>query len=200
MDKKQQTIDTYNKSAQQLADKFDASGARIADIEMACSLVGKKNPKVFEIGCGNGRDAAEFVKHTDDYTGIDISEELIKLAKQKVPSGKFLVGDIESFHLPKNIDIVFASASLIHVNKESLEGIFSRILEALNPSGLFCLSLKYNDSYKEVTKEDQFGTRTYWHYSDKDILELSQGFSLVKNELYDLRGQKWLEMVFRKSF
>lgn len=89
MDKKVQTIDTYNKSAQALARKFNDLGVRISDIEEVFNLLNKENSKVIEIGCGNGRDAEEIIKHTNDYLGLDISEELIKLAQEKVPQGNF---------------------------------------------------------------------------------------------------------------
>jgi hypothetical protein len=57
MDKKTQTIYTYNESAEALALKFDSLGARIDDIKETFLLTEKKNPKVIEIGCCNGRDA-----------------------------------------------------------------------------------------------------------------------------------------------
>ena len=195
MDKKIQTIDTYNKSAQALEKKFDDLGARIFDIEEVFKLLDKVNNKVVEIGCGNGRDAEEIIKRTNDYVGIDISTELIKLAQKKVPKGKFLVADVTSFEFPEKIDIVFAFASLIHVNKEDLINVLDKIHKSLNSKGILRMSMKYSDEYKEVTKEDEFGVRTYYHYSKNDIKELAYKFHLVKNDENDLRGQKWIEIL-----
>ena len=109
-----------------------------------------------------------------------------------------MVADIESYDFPAEIDIVFAFASLIHVPKESLRDIFSRVYEALNKGGIFRLSMKYTDVYQEITKTDEFGTRTYYFYSQKDILNLNPGFSVLKMELINLRGQEWLEILFQK--
>jgi len=67
MDKKQQTIDTYNATAEQMAVKFSDLGPRMSDIQRAFSYVMKFAPRVMEIGCGNGRDAQEILKHTDQY-------------------------------------------------------------------------------------------------------------------------------------
>lgn len=197
-DKKAQTISTYDHSAKQLADKFDSLGARIADIEETFALVEKENPKVLEIGCGNGRDAAEILKRTNDYIGVDISEELIKLARQKVPQAKFEVADITDFSLPERVDIVFAFASLIHLNKEDFAMVLDKIFNSLNPGGAVRISLKHSDVYKEVTKEDEFGVRTYYHYSQGDMAKLAKNFAFIKNELNDLRGQKWLEILLQK--
>lgn len=44
MDKKHQTIDTYNQSAALLAKKFDEQGVRVSDIEQMFALTQKDNP------------------------------------------------------------------------------------------------------------------------------------------------------------
>ncbi len=199
MNKKSQTVDTYNKSAVALAKKFDDLGIRTDDIEEVFNFLKKDNAKVLEIGCGNGRDAEEITKWTNDYLGIDISVELIKLAQKKVPQGKFLVADVSNFEFPENIDIVFAFASLIHIDKGELKIILKKLHEVLNSKGVIRMSMKYSDEYKEITKEDEFGIRTYYHYSKKDIEELVTDFSLLKNDLKELRDQKWLEIILQKK-
>lgn len=199
MDKKVQTIKTYNDQAYALAEKFDAIGAKIKDIKETFSLLDKENPSVFEIGCGNGRDAEEILKYTNEYVGIDISEKLIELARKKVPRAHFEIADVETYHFPKNTDIIFAFASLIHVPKEALKIIFERLSESLNPAGVIRISLKQSDTYMEVTNEDEFGIRTYYHYSVKDIQDITSGFALVKIESINLRGQSWLEIILKKN-
>ena len=199
MDKKSQTIETYNKSAFALANKFDSLGARITDIEEVFNLLKKDSAKVLEIGCGNGRDAKEILKWTNDYLGIDVSTELIKLAQSKVPDAMFQVSDVTSFKFPSDLDVVFAFASLIHVNKEELKIILQNIYESLNSPGIVRISLKYSDEYTEVTQEDEFGIRTYYHYSKTDIEELAHNFSIVKNDILDFGKQKWLEVMLLKK-
>lgn len=198
MDKKSQTIKTYNDSADALAKKFDNLGARVSDIEETFALVNKENPKVLEIGCGNGRDAEEITKRTNDYLGLDVSEKLIDLARIKVPQAQFEVADIVSFEFPKNLDIVFAFASLIHITKQEFEVIIKRIYDALNSSGIVRISLKYSDAYKELTEESEFGIRTYYHYSQKDIEELAKDFSILKNDIHPIKDAKWLEVILKK--
>ena len=199
MDKKTQTINTYNENANALAFKFDKLGARTGDIKETFSLVGNKNPKVLEIGCGNGRDAEEIIRYANNYVGIDISEKLIQLAHQKIPRVKFEVADIETYNIPKNLDVVFAFASLIHVPKESLEAIFEKLFESLNSGGIIRISLKQSDTYKEVTNEDEFGVRTYYHYSLEDIDSVAKGFIYLKKDLHNFKDQSWLEIILKKQ-
>jgi len=199
MDKKLQTVKTYNDSAKQLAKKFDDLGARTEDIREAFNLVKKVNPHVLEIGCGNGRDAKEIIKHTDSYLGIDISTELIKLARQNVPGVKFEVADIETYNFPSSLDIIFAFASLIHVPKPSLKKILQQSFLSLNNGGIVRLSLKYADKYFETTKDDEFGTRTYFLYSKSDIEEITGEFVIYKNEAVNFGPQSWLEIILIKK-
>lgn len=128
--KKKQTIDTYNTTASAMAEKFNNIGARIEDIERGLSFVEKENPRVLEIGCGNGRDAREILKNTSDYTGIDISVEMIKLAEEYAPEGHYVVADIDEYNFPSEIDIIFSFASLLHSDKESVARVLERAHEA----------------------------------------------------------------------
>ena len=73
---KHQTIDTYNKTARAHSQKFEDYGAREDDVERAFSYINRQNPKVVEIGCGDGRDAVEILKRTNDYVGVDLSTVL----------------------------------------------------------------------------------------------------------------------------
>ena len=198
MNRKQQTIDTYNSTAERMAEKFNGIGARVSDIEETLGLFTKKNPSVVEIGCGNGRDAEEILKRTNKYRGIDVAEKFVELAQKRNPQGRFEVADVETFEFPNNIDAVFAFASLIHVPKSVLQKVFERINASFNPHGLFRISMKYAKEYCEVVKEDEFGTRTYYFYSDKDLSEMLKDFHLLKCEIKDLSGQTWIEILAQK--
>lgn len=171
MTPKAQTIETYNKSAEALAEKFNSSGARVSDIEYVFSYLNKENPFVLEIGCGNGRDAIEISKHTNNYVGMDVSQGLLDIAKQNSPSLTFKQGDVENFEFPQEIDIVFAFASVIHIPKESLKEVMKKLFSSVTNNGLVFLSLKHSLEYDEKTTEDEFGVRTYWYYSQEDSLE-----------------------------
>lgn len=198
MNKKEQTVATYNATALSMAKKFHNLGARTSDISETFKLIDKKNPVVFEIGCGSGRDAAEICKYTKNYLGIDISEKFVEIARKEAPEGLFKVADVENYTFPQELDIIFAFASLLHVPKESLRKVLKQGYEALNTGGVIRISLKYSDTYQEVTKEDEFGIRTYFFYSQTDMRELLEKFTIIKNEINDLRGQKWLEILAKK--
>ena len=199
MDKKVETINTYNATASAMAKKFNDVGARVEDIEKGFSFIDKSNPFVFEIGCGNGRDAKEILKHTNNYLGIDISKEMIKLARDYATEGRFEVADVENYEFPKNIDIIFSFASLLHSNRNSVQDVLTRASSTLNDGGVFYISLKY-DNYHEGSKTDEFGTRTYYFYTPEDIKELAGNrYEVLFEDIKELRGQKWFIIGLRKK-
>ena len=193
---KKQTIETYDKSIFAHASKFDEIGARTEDIKRAFSYINKLNPKVIEIGCGNGRDTKEIINYTNNYLGIDLSSEMIKLAKENVPEAKFKLADLETFPFPNKVDIIFAFASLLHSDRESIGDILEKAYRKLNYGGVFFISLKHDKYHKEIIDKEGHGPKTYYFYSPKEIEELSPlGLKTVYKENQNFRGQKWFSII-----
>ncbi len=68
----------------------------------------KKKYSVVDIGCGGGANIYWFSKHFPkwNFTGVDIDEELIRMAKIKNPNAIFM--NIDFFQLTDKFDIVMA--------------------------------------------------------------------------------------------
>lgn len=82
----------------------------------------RDNNKILDIGCGNGRLLTVLKDKNIDYLGVDISENLINLAKKKFFEYKFLVGDILELGKLKeiNYDYIFCIAVIQHIPGENL--------------------------------------------------------------------------------
>lgn len=200
---REQTVDTYNNSAEELATYFKGIGSRTKDIDIAIELCPTQaNPNVLEIGCGDGRDAEEIVKRTTSYVGFDISSALIKLAQAKVPRAHFEVADATTFNYPSDLDIVFAFASLLHLDKEEVGIVMKKVEQALKPGGIFYISLKLAPKYEHRVKQDQFGTRLFYFYNPKLITELAgSGFESVQSStgFVTVGNTEWFEIALRKK-
>ncbi len=197
--KKEQTIETYRKSAEALAERYDhITGTRISDIEETFALVRNKQPRVFEIGFGSGKEAYQILKRTPHYSGIDISEGMHALASRRMPRGKFTVADLEKCDYPKNLDIIFAFASLMHTEKAKLKKVFDAMYNSLVPGGLVRASLKWGPKYKELTKRDKYGVRTFYLYSKENIEAFPVEFLMLKCLVNEAEGQTWLELLLQK--
>ncbi|HSX36987.1 MAG TPA: class I SAM-dependent methyltransferase [Patescibacteria group bacterium] len=199
-DWRQATTDTYDKSAKELAEYFRGIGPRVKYIDFAFQAAG--NPakaRVVEIGCGDGRDAKEIIKRSSWYLGFDISRELIKLARQHVPEAKFEVADAATFNYPKDLDVVFAFASLLHLDNKELQTVLQKVLGALKPGGVFYISLKYQSEYTKEVKKDRFGERLFYFYNEGLIQELAgSGYETVKAWRETIGHTEWFELALRK--
>ena len=71
-------------------DRFDNSYGQFIDIQeknIVRNIITKNNEKVLDLGCGTGR-FLEFAEY-----GIDISAEMIEIAKNKYPNRNLFVGN-----------------------------------------------------------------------------------------------------------
>jgi len=193
---KQQTIDTYNTSAAEMAVKFNKM-KRTEDVARAFSFIDVVDPFVLEIGCGNGRDASEIVQYTKKYLGIDISEAMLELAKQQAPHGSFKLADVELYNFPENINLIFSFASLLHSDTKNVASVLQRAKRALHPGGVFYISLKHGEG--QAVKEDEFGTRTFYFYTPERIKELAgDGYETVWDDVQEVFGRQWFTIALKK--
>jgi len=199
VDKTGQTINSYNVHAVEYIEESLRRGVRAKDIEWIFSKVTRKNPKVVELGCGNGRDAKEILKYTHDYLGMDASEDLIKEARRYNPGVRFKVSKFNEFIFPKNVDIIIAFASLLHADMETFKAVLMNANRSLNDGGTFFISLQ-NGEYREVKREDNMGTRTFYLYTPENVESMLPG-ELVKEyaDFQDLRGKRWFSLTLRKQ-
>jgi len=65
--------------------------------------------KILEIGCGSGNLAKHFLEKNYDYTGLDVSKQMIKLAQELVPQGKFVRADMRHLDLDEKYEAVIVT-------------------------------------------------------------------------------------------
>jgi|SRR5680860_458915 len=200
MDWHKQNIKVYDNSASELAERFNGIGSRIEDIERALKLANQNTgAKVVEIGCGDGRDAVEIIKRATTYQGFDPSAGLLDIARYRVPEASFVLSDTYTYEYPDNLDVIYAFASLLHVNRNDLRVVFNKAHKSLRHDGIFYISLKERDSYGEETKTDIYGVRMFYYYNPEIIKQMAnKKFTVVYEEHY-LKGKtNWFTIALKK--
>ena len=176
-DKNQKTVEAYDKNPQFYADKFDSYGVRFEDIDRAIKLNESGSDTVLELGCGNGRDAQYIISKVgkDNYTGVDASEGLIKLAIEKNPVGTFHVKDMLAPDLYVSLEtrgIIFSFASVLHLKREELADLILKCHKILKIGGILYISTKYGE-YRELEIENLGSKKYYYPYTPEDIKKLA---------------------------
>ena len=113
---------------------------------------------VLELACGSGRLTIPLAKEGVAITGLDISEEMLHLAKLKASKSErsipFIQGDIRSFDLGEKFKLIFIAAqSLSHLyTREEIEDCFSCVRRHLADDGRFLIEV-FNSSVGMLARE-----------------------------------------------
>lgn len=119
-------------------------------IPAAADFAGARGLRVLEIGCGIGTDGAQFSEAGADYTGVDLTEAAIGLArdnfKMRDLRGEFRVADAENLDFPdESFDLVYSHGVLHHT--PDIVGAVGEIHRVLKPGGRAIVMLYHRGSY-----------------------------------------------------
>jgi SAM-dependent methyltransferase len=195
------TVETYDNSAEALSEYFKGIGTRTDDIVLALELAGAdESARVVEIGCGDGRDAEEIAKRVAWYEGFDPSEGLLKIARSRhLTNGSFVKADALTYDYPGDVDVIYAFASLLHVNQDDFKLVLNAVASALRMGGIAFLSLKERESYQEELSEDQFGERMFYYYNPQIVEDLAgSSFRAVHENHQTIGHTNWFTMALTK--
>jgi SAM-dependent methyltransferase len=95
---------------------------------------------ILEIGCGTGHLAAKFTGNNFNYTGIDLSEDMLSLAKTNNPGVNFFKADMREFSLSQKINAAIITGRTISyvTSNEDVQRTFSSIHKNLVAGGIVC--------------------------------------------------------------
>ncbi|MBW8444117.1 MAG: class I SAM-dependent methyltransferase [Arenimonas sp.] len=84
-----------------------------------------KGASVLDIGCGSGDPmAADLLARGLAVTGVDSSETLIGLCRQRLPSGDWRVADMRTLSLGRTFDALLAWHSFFHLTPDEQRAMF----------------------------------------------------------------------------
>ncbi len=122
---------------------YDAWTERDVDIPFYKSQVEKYGDPVLELGCGTGRITIPIAEEGHEIIGLDISDKLLKRAKEKIDKEdldiKWIKGDMRDFSLNKKFKMIFIPFNSIHhiLTLDDMEKVLENVREHLKPDGRF---------------------------------------------------------------
>ena len=173
---------------------------------------------VLDLGCGNGALTKELADRGHDAAGMDASQELLEIAREKYPDISFFHGDAADFHMERKFDAVFSNAVLHWIDRQKQPDMVSCVRDVLKPGGQFVFELGgygnnaliHNALYKEFRKRDMDYVMPFYFPTIGEYASLlEQGGFLVKSALlFDrptrLEGEKglydWIHMFIKTPF
>ena len=189
------TLDYYNENAEQFAENtFNADMSSVYK-EFLAFL--EPDAKILDLGCGSGRDSLAFKKLGYDVTAVDGSESICKVAREKTGIEVHCLRFDELFY-QNEFDGIWACASLLHVEKDSMRSILNKVATALKEKGILYVSYKYGNSEREDNGKH------YSDYTEEDIEQLFKGTGLEAIQYWKSGDQLkreavWLNVLAKKG-
>jgi len=96
-----------------------------------------------DLGCGGGKFIFTLKKHFE-VTGLDLSPQMLALAKELNPEVKLLHGDMRSFSIGESFDLIFVDDALSYITSQGeLASVLKNCHSHLAPDGYMVLTPDY---------------------------------------------------------
>ncbi len=90
--------------------------------------------RVLDVACGTGVLFSDYLaRGVTDLTAIDISPEMVRLAREKFPQVQVLCGDVEQYPFPGKFDLIMVYNAFPHFPDP--EHLIKALSSLLNPGG-----------------------------------------------------------------
>lgn len=188
-----------------VANKYDY--ARVNDIRQRDALdreaeiikeylQGSNKGDILDVACGTGI----MFKHYGNRKiyGVDISEDMLKIAKNKFPNAQLSKADAEKLPFPDNkFSVVITSKFICHI--PNYKKVISEMVRVTKPGGTIIIDFFNRDSLTFPTTKIRLMTGTLRHFnlfSYKDIRKIARENNL---EIKKLRSKVFIPLkVFPK--
>lgn len=145
MKEKYNTLEYYNKNAKIYCEQTLVGNLQENYDKFLKHL--QPNAYILDFGCGSGRDSKYFIDNGYKIKAIDGSIEMCKLASkyldQEVTCMKFEeLNDINTY------DGIWACSSILHIEKENLPNILTKMVNSLKANGIIYTSFKIGTGYE----------------------------------------------------
>jgi SAM-dependent methyltransferase len=166
----------------------------------------KPSSLVLDVGCGAGLVSEEMIRAGHKVVALDISEEMIKIVRQRVPLAQTVLGDYLEMEFPEQFDAIIGFA-FIHLFPSSIaQTITEKLYQDIKPGGLLYLgtttSERSGEGFEEKGDYLNAPTRFRKHWRAEEFSEalIEAGFQEIKKSLHhDPFGKTWLDIIARKK-
>lgn len=188
----------YNKIAEMYYTHRDLTKFN-SELERFSQLL-PEDAHILDVGCGAGIPTAKFLREKSlTVTGIDISDTMLKLAKENVPDATFINMDAHDLEFPPNtFDGLISVYTLFHIPRKDHSQIIQNFYEVLKPGGILLINSGVSESEGMSTF---FGVPMFWsNYTPDKLLQLVKktGFSILFEDVLQ-RGGEYQYWIFARK-
>ena len=127
-------------------------------IEQSLKKHGINDGIVLDLGCGTGTLTKMLSDKGYDMIGVDSSEEMLSIAREKDENTLFLCQDISEFELYGTVRAIISTCDTLNyiLDEEELINTFKLVNNYLEPDGIFVFDMNAPEKYEEVLSDNVF--------------------------------------------
>lgn len=110
---------------------------------------------ILDAGCGVGRDTKKFIRSGFKVTSFDASEKMVDMCNS-YPFSFCELESFESIQYRPDFDLVWACASLLHLEESKFKSALLNLTQSLKNGGIIYFSLKSNVDEEKSNGRDFF--------------------------------------------
>jgi SAM-dependent methyltransferase len=171
----------------------------LAALERAIKFVENRSTAL-DIGCGSsGRFIEVLLKNGFIPTGVDISPEMISLARQQHPAVTFYAADICTWQFPQKYDLISAWDSTFHLPIAEQGPVLQKMCDGLNSNGVLLFTCGGGTGTEEISGSFQGETFDYSTLGVNEFLRLINEFGCTCKHLeYDQHPENHVYIIAQK--
>ncbi len=163
-----------------------------------------ENKAILDLGSGDGRVIGHIKsKHglkNLDITAVDISEEMLKIAKKNYPEIKTVQADAKALPFPdETFDIVISTFLIVHIR--DIDKFFDEVYRILKPGGTFIFT-NINQRHPPKLKLSQVSKiviKSFYHIPRHVIESLEHSFFKIDKELFVEEDGVWINQIIKAT-
>ena len=190
----------YDQLARHWASDAFPKGNGIVQHERAIAFL-KENRRALDVGCGSsGRFIDLLLSRGFNVEGLDISRQMLLLAQSKHPDVVFYHADICAWDIPGKYDFISAWDSIWHIPLSRQKDVMTKIVDALEPGGVFIFTAGGIDSPEEKTDSFMGPDMYYSALGIPGLLALVNELGCVCRHLeYDQYPEQHVYVIVQKA-
>lgn len=181
-----------DKQYSKLAKYYDKIiGDRNATVELIENLILENNPNaknILELACGTGAVLKPFSKIYDVY-GLDLSKEMISLARKNVPKAKLFNVSMTKFNLNKKFGVILCLFDSINhlISFSDWEKVFVNVEKHLDENGIFIFDINTISKLETLAE------------SKPQLIQLDNNFAIMSVNKLSKNLVNWDVKIFEKD-
>lgn len=178
--------------------------------EMCFNRFCKKKPElVLDLACGTGSVTCELAKRGYDMTGVDISPEMLDIARVKCEGmGVLLLNqDMTDFELYGTVDAIVCALDGVNyvTDKSALLKMFKWVHNYLNPDGIMVFDINSEYKLSQILPEnnyiyDEDDAFCVWSSFYNDEQSICEFYIDVFNECNDGKYERFTEIHEERAY